>query len=92
MANGSARVGGHEFDVWLPPEQEGGVWANDIEVSFSEHEFTLDFIRLDHPRQRGVVVARVAISPGLMTRVIDLLGPVWSDYAGRAMPPEVHDE
>jgi hypothetical protein len=42
-----------------------GVWANFAQVSHSEYEFTLDFVRLDFSTQppNGIVVARVSV-PG----------------------------
>jgi hypothetical protein len=53
-----------------------GVWANYVEAIASEHEFTLDFYRLDHadrPPERGALVARVAFSEKLLLRLSELL-------------------
>ncbi len=33
--------------IYMDPSQLAGVWANFAQVSHSEHEFTLDFVRLD---------------------------------------------
>jgi hypothetical protein len=54
-------------EIIIEPDQFAGVWANFARVSHSEHEFTLDFIRMDYsqgsPPRRGIVVARVGFSP-----------------------------
>jgi hypothetical protein len=71
-----------------------GVWANWAVVSHSEHEFTLDFVRIDGtapPPGRGIVVARVAVSPLLVTQLIDALSRNWSMYAMKALPREVFE-
>ncbi len=38
----------HELQLLIDPRDAGGVWANFARVSHSEHEFTLDFVRIDH--------------------------------------------
>jgi Protein of unknown function (DUF3467) len=71
-----------------------GVWANWAVVSHSEHEFTLDFVRMDGtapPPGRGIVVARVAVSPLFVTQLIDALSRNWSVYAKKALPREVFE-
>jgi hypothetical protein len=71
----------------------GGVWANWALVSHSEHEFTLDFVRMDStapPPGRGIVVARVSVSPLFVTQLIDALNRNWSEYAKKALPKEVY--
>jgi hypothetical protein len=71
--------------------ERAGVWANSVEVIRGPHEFTLDFIRLDHaerPSSRGVLVARVALSSSLMLVLLDLLEAHWADYAAEALPKE----
>ena len=80
--------------ILLTPEQMGGVWANYARVSHSEHEFTLDFVRLDYGAQpvRGVVVARVAVSPLFITQLIDALDDNWKKYAEKALPKEVQQD
>jgi hypothetical protein len=84
---------GQELQVFLDPAQMAGVWANFARVAHSEHEFTLDFVRIDTADQtRGVVVARVAVSPLFVTQLIDALGDNWAKYAKKAMPREVHDD
>ena len=77
--------------VFLPPEQLGGVYANWAQVSHSEHEFTIDFVRMEYAAQpvRGVVVSRVSVSPLFVTQLIDALQANWLTYASKAMPQEV---
>lgn len=81
--------------VMIDPGQMAGVWANYARVSHSPYEFTLDFVRLDFTMQptQGIVVARVSLSPLMVTQLIDALTANWAKYAQRSMPPEVsHDE
>jgi hypothetical protein len=82
-----------ELHVGMDPRDFGGVWANFARVSHSEHEFTIDFVRLDYTSQplQGMVVARVNLSPLFITQLIDALGANWDKYAEKAMPKEVRD-
>jgi hypothetical protein len=76
----------------LPDEHRGGVWANFARVSHSPYEFTLDFARLDFcsgPDLYGVVVARVNLSPMLVTQLIRALETNWESYAARAIQSDV---
>ena len=80
-------------EIILQPEQMAGVWSNWAQVSHSEHEFTLDFVRLDSgapPPGRGIVVARVSFSPLFVLQLIAALRSNWSEYAKKALPPEVY--
>lgn len=80
--------------IIIHPEQLAGVWANRVVVSHSLHEFTLDFVRLDGtapPPGLGIVVARVSVSPLLVTLLIDELNRSWGEYASRAFPREVFE-
>ena len=78
-----------EFQIMIPEAQLGGVWANWAQVSHSIHEFNLDFVRMDPLIQgRGVVVARVAVSPLFVTQLIDALQENWQTYADKALPKE----
>ena len=55
----------------MPDAHKGGVWANFARVSHSPYEFTLDFARIDFataPDMQGVVVARVNLSPLMVTQ------------------------
>jgi hypothetical protein len=86
----------HPLEIVLQPEDMAGVWANWAQVNHSEHEFTIDFVRLDYssgaPPKRGIVVARVAVSPLFVTQLIDALSANWQSYAEKAMPKEVRGE
>lgn len=81
---------GSEPNIMIDPAQLAGVWANFARVSHSPYEFTLDFVRLDFavsPPQ-GVVVARISLSPLLVTQLIDALKVNWEIYAEKSMPAE----
>ena len=54
----------------MDPGQLAGVWANFAQVSHSEHEFTLDFVRLDFT---GVRRGAVSLSPASLFRLSSLL-------------------
>lgn len=91
---------GLRLNVRLPEAQAGGVWANFAGVNHSEHEFTIDFMRLDYSSLsedrsiNGIVVARVGVSPLFVRQLIAALEENWAKYAKKAMPKEVygHDE
>ncbi len=36
------------LEIIVQPEHLAGVWSNFAQVHHSEHEFTLDFVRLDY--------------------------------------------
>jgi hypothetical protein len=83
-----------DVNVMMDPRDMGGVWANFARVSHSEHEFTIDFVRLDHTMSpvQGIVVARVNVSPLFVTQLVDALNSNWEKFARKAMPREVrHD-
>jgi hypothetical protein len=82
------------LEVFIDPQQAGGVWANFARVNHSEHEFTIDFVRIDYasaPNLTGVVVARVGVSPLFVTQLIAALQDNWDKYAKKALPREVFD-
>lgn len=74
-----------ELVVVVPPAHQAGVWANDAIVNSSDHEVTIDLLRVDHSVEPnvGTVVARVAMSPKLLRQLIDELTDAWDDYAGQ---------
>ena len=76
----------------MPPDQMAGVWANFAQVSHSEHEFTLDFVRIQYGSEplTGVVVSRISVSPLFVTQLIDALRDNWQKFADKAMPREVN--
>lgn len=76
----------------LPEDHRGGVWANFARVTHSPYEFTLDFARLDFataPDMQGVVVARVNLSPMLVTQLIRALETNWATYASRSIQSDL---
>lgn len=84
--------GQQNFQIAVPEAMTGGVWANFAAVSHSSYEFTIDFVRLDFARQAegstpGQVVARVNLSPLMVTQLLEALESNWQKYAARAMPP-----
>jgi Protein of unknown function (DUF3467) len=79
----------------VPEAHRGGVWADFARVTNSPYEFTLDFARLDFataPDMQGVVVARVNLSPMLVTQLIRALETNWQAYAARAISSDVRDQ
>ncbi len=83
------------LEVQIPPEQQAGVWANFARVNHSEHEFTIDFVRIDFasdPNLTGIVVARVGVSPLFVRQLIQALEDNWGNYAKKAMPKEVYGD
>jgi hypothetical protein len=80
------------LEIIVPPDQQAGVWANLALVTHSEHEFTLDFVRRDpHTASRGIVVARVSVSPLFVTQLQAALEANWQQYAQKALPKEIYD-
>jgi hypothetical protein len=88
------------LNIRLPEAQAGGVWANFAGVNHSEHEFTIDFVRLDYASAsrgesgeiQGIVVARVGVSPLFVRQLIAALEENWAKYAKKAMPKEVYGD
>lgn len=81
--------------VEVPEAIRPGVWANFARVAHSPYEFTLDFARIEFDTLgeevvTGVAVARVNLSPLLVTQLIDALQVNYQRWAARAMPPEVN--
>lgn len=85
-----------QLQVRIPEQQQVGVWANFARVNHSEHEFTIDFVRIDYAsvsddQVQGIVVARVGVSPLFVRQLIGALEDNWAKYAKKAMPREVFD-
>src|SRR5438105_4641625 len=80
--------------IRIEPQNQAGVWANFARVNHSEHEFTIDFVRLDYAERplTGIIVARVAVSPLFITQLIGALNENWAKYAEKAMPREVQGD
>lgn len=83
------------FNIVVPESMTGGVWSNFASVSHSPYEFTIDFIRLDfaHPGpegdQQGQVVARVNLSPLMVTQLMEALEGNWQKYAEKSLPTDL---
>ena len=81
---------GQPLEIIIQPDQLAGLWANLAQASYTEHEFTIDFVRQDPLLPRGIVVARISGSATFIMQLIDTLQAVWQDWAKKTMPPEVH--
>ena len=87
-----------QVNIQIDHAQRAGVWANFALVSHSEHEFTLDFVRLEFANRQpdgtvpGVVVSRVSVSPLFVTQLLDALHQNWDRYAQKALPKEARDD
>ena len=85
----------HNFQIAVPESVSAGVWANFATVSHSPYEFTIDFVRLDfaHPTgdgaRPGQVVARVNLSPLMVTQLMEAPEGNWQMYAARALPTDL---
>jgi hypothetical protein len=74
-----------------------GVYANFANVTFSDYEFTLTFMRVDHEVESGdvpgIVVSRVNMSQQFTQELLAALGDAWSKYTtvkGIQSLPEAH--
>lgn len=79
--------GERRLNIQLPPELLGGTYANFANVSFSQYEFTLTFMRIEHEVEEGdvpgAVVSRVNVSPRFVPELIAALQDSWSKYVTR---------
>jgi hypothetical protein len=79
--------GERRLNIQMPTELIGGTYANFANVSFSQYEFTLTFMRIEHEIEEGdvpgAVVARVNASPRFVPELIAALQDSWSKYATR---------
>ena len=70
------------LNIHIDPEQLAGVYANFANVSFSDYEFTLTFVRVDHEGEEseipGVVVSRVNLTSRFMGELLDAMNDAWS--------------
>ena len=95
VARMSEQPRAHNFQISVPDSVSAGVWANFATVSHSPYEFTIDFVRLDfaHPTgdggRQGQVVARVNLSPLMVTQLMEALEGNWQKYAARALPSDL---
>ncbi len=74
------------LEIQSTPEQLAGVYANFANVSFSNYEFTITFMRVEHEAEGvipGVVVSRVNISPQFMPELMDAMADNYSKWRTR---------
>jgi hypothetical protein len=75
------------LNIHIDPEQLAGVYANFANVSFSDYEFTLTFVRVDHEGEEseipGVVVSRVNLTSRFMAELLDAMNDAWSKWQTR---------
>jgi hypothetical protein len=76
------------INIHATPEMMAGVYANFANVSHSDYEFSITFMRLDHeneetPELNGVVVTRVNMSPRFMKELLDAIGDNYSKWLAR---------
>ena len=70
--------GERRLNIQMPAELIGGVYANFANVSHSDYEFSITFVRLDHESEEpgelnGVVVSRVNLSSRFMKELLDAM-------------------
>ena len=79
--------GERRLNIQMPTELIGGTYSNFANVSFSQYEFTLTFMRIEHEIEEGdvpgAVVARVNASPIFVPELIEALQDSWSKYVTR---------
>jgi hypothetical protein len=73
------------INIHIDPEQLAGVYSNFANVSFSDYEFTLTFVRVDHEGSGeeeipGAVVARVNVTPRFMAELVEAINDAWSKW------------
>jgi Protein of unknown function (DUF3467) len=66
------------FNIHATPEVMAGVYANFANVSHSDYEFSITFMRLDHESEteeeiNGVVVSRVNMSARFMKELLEAI-------------------
>jgi hypothetical protein len=75
------------LNIHVEPEHLAGVYANFANVSFSNYEFTITFMRIEHEVEEGdvpgAVVARVNMSMPFMRELIDAMEDTWSKWSSR---------
>ena len=76
-----------QLNLQVDPEQMAGVYANFVNVSFSDYEFTITFARVEHEVEEGdlngVIVSRVNASPRLIQDLVDAVQDAWSRWSTR---------
>lgn len=96
-----------QINIHATPEMMAGVYANFANVSHSDYEFAITFVRLEHEEaetgeMNGVVVARVNMAPKFMKELLDAMQDNFSKWqaaeniknlpeATERRPPRVDD-
>jgi hypothetical protein len=72
-----------EVIITVPADMQAGVWANWGAINESDHEFTIDFARVDHSVEPnvGVVVGRIGMSPRMLRQLLDRMNEAWARFA-----------
>ena len=73
------------INIHATPETMAGVYANFANVSHSDYEFSITFVRLDHEsaesgEMEGVAVTRVNMSPKFMKELMDAMADNYSKW------------
>ena len=76
------------INLHATPKKMAGVYANFANVSHSDYEFSITFMRLDHeneetPELNGVVVTRVNMSSRFMKELLDAMSDNYSKWQAR---------
>lgn len=74
-----------QLNIHIEPEHMSGVYANFANITFSQYEFTITFMRIDHEGSEsgdipGVVVSRVNMSSRFMKELMDAMQDSWSKW------------
>src|SRR5262245_3972106 len=79
--------GERRLNIQMPTELVGGTYSNFANVSFSQYECTLTFMRIEHEIEEGdvpgAVVARVNVSHRFVPELIAALEDASSKYQTR---------
>ena len=73
------------INLHASPEMMAGVYANFANVSHSDYEFSITFVRLDHESDdpgeiQGVVVSRVNLSTKFMKELLEAMTDNYSKW------------
>ena len=73
------------INLHATPKKMAGVYSNFANVSHSDYEFSITFVRLDHESEEpgelsGVVVSRVNLSPKFMKELLDAMNDNYSKW------------
>ena len=73
------------INLHASPEMMAGVYANFANVSHSDYEFSITFVRLDHESEEpgelnGVVVSRVNLSARFLKELLDAMVDNYSKW------------